>query len=132
MATLPQAIEQIPSAALRLNELGASQALQEAESTSYANAAEDDLETDGRPQPTGSTVDWPGLVARIQKGDNGGMEELYRLFARGIRFYLCRQLGMQELDDKVHDTFLIVGRAIRRGDLRERLRLRVFFEPLVG
>jgi hypothetical protein len=26
--------------------------------------------------------------------------ELYRRFSRGIRFYLCRQLGAQELDDK--------------------------------
>jgi len=36
-------------------------------------------------------------------------KDLYSLFARGIRFYLCRQLGPQELDDKVHDAFLIVG-----------------------
>ena len=27
------------------------------------------------------------------KGEDSGMEDLYRLFARGIRFYLCRQLG---------------------------------------
>src|ERR1700689_5914292 len=82
---------------------------------------------------TGSGAeDWPELVMRIQRGDESGMEDLYHLFARGIRFYLCRQLGVQELDDKVQDTFLIVVQAIRRGDLRERLRLRVFFEPLVG
>jgi RNA polymerase sigma-70 factor (ECF subfamily) len=76
-------------------------------------------------------VDWPDLVARIQKGDDSGMEELYRLFARGIRFYLCRQLGMQELDDKVHDTFLIVVQAIRRGDLREPDRLMGFVRTVV-
>lgn len=134
MATLPRAIEQNASAAVRLNELGASQALQDAESegpASYANAVEDDLETDARSQSTGSTVDWPALVARIQKGDNGGMEELYRLFARGIRFYLCRQLGIQELDDKVHDTFLIVVNAIQRGDLREPERLMGFVRTVV-
>src|ERR1700730_14442443 len=64
-------------------------------------------------------VDWPELVMRIQRGDESGMEDLYHLFARGIRYYLCRQLGHQELDDKVHDTFVIVVQAIQRGDVRE-------------
>ncbi len=59
------------------------------------------------------------------------MEDLYRLFSRGIRFYLCRQLGVQELDDKVHDTFLIVVQAIRRGDLREPDRLMGFVRTVV-
>ena len=71
------------------------------------------------------------LVLRIQRGDESGMEDLYRLFARGIRFYLCRQLGVQELDDKVHDTFLIVVQAIRRGDLREPDRLMGFVRTVV-
>ena len=62
---------------------------------------------------------WVGLVDRVRAGEEAGMEELYRLFSRGIRFFLCRQLGPQELDDKVHDTFLIVVQAIQRGDLRE-------------
>jgi RNA polymerase sigma-70 factor, ECF subfamily len=78
-----------------------------------------------------SAVDWPELVSRIQCGDDSGMEDLYRLFARGIRFYLCRQLGVQELDDKVHDTFLIVVQAIRRGDLREPDRLMGFVRTVV-
>ncbi len=59
------------------------------------------------------------------------MEELYRLFSKGIRFYLCRQLGPQELDDKVHDTFLIVVQAIQRGDLREPERLMGFVRTVV-
>lgn len=78
-----------------------------------------------------NSVDWPELVARIQRGDESGMEDLYKLFARGIRFYLCRQLGVQELDDKVHDTFLIVVQAIRRGDLREPERLMGFVPTIV-
>lgn len=78
-----------------------------------------------------SSVDWPELVKRIQRGEESGMEDLYRLFARGIRFYLCRQLGVQELDDKVHDTFLIVVQAIRRGDLREPERLMGFVRTVV-
>ena len=78
-----------------------------------------------------SPVDWPELVARIRRGDDSGMEDLYRVFARGIRFYLCRQLGPQELDDKIHDTFLIVVQAIRRGDLREPERLMGFVRTVV-
>jgi RNA polymerase sigma-70 factor, ECF subfamily len=76
-------------------------------------------------------VNWPELVQRIQQGDESGMETLYRMFARGIRFYLCRQLGPQELDDKVHDTFLIVVQAIRRGDVREPERLMGFVRTVV-
>jgi RNA polymerase sigma-70 factor (ECF subfamily) len=76
-------------------------------------------------------VDWHELVARIRSGDNSGLEDLYGLFARGIRFYLCRQLGPQELDDKVHDAFLIVVQAIKRGDLREPERLMGFVRTVV-
>jgi RNA polymerase sigma-70 factor (ECF subfamily) len=66
---------------------------------------------------------WARLVEFIQAGDPAGMEELYRVFSQGIRFYLCRQLGVQDLDDKVHDVFLIVTQSIQRGDLREPDRL---------
>jgi len=81
--------------------------------------------------PSGSHVDWTDLVERIRAGQESGMEELYRLFSRGIRYYLCRQLGHQELDDKVHDTFLIVVQAIRRGELREPDRLMGFVRTVV-
>jgi RNA polymerase sigma-70 factor, ECF subfamily len=77
------------------------------------------------------TVDWPLLVQQIKAGKDEGMEQLYKLFSRGIRFYLCRQLGPQELEDKVHDTFLIVVNAIRRGDLREPERLMGFVRTVV-
>jgi RNA polymerase sigma-70 factor, ECF subfamily len=63
--------------------------------------------------------------------EESGMEQLYKLFSRGIRYYLCRQLGPQELEDKVHDTFLIVVNAIRRGDLREPERLMGFVRTVV-
>jgi RNA polymerase sigma-70 factor, ECF subfamily len=74
---------------------------------------------------------WVALVARIQSGETDGMEELYQLFSRGIRFYLCRQLGPQELDDKIHDSFLVVVQAIRRGELREPERLMGFVRTIV-
>ena len=95
--------------------------------------AVNDQEIDSTPSDSQARarVDWPALVQRIQHGDDSAMGELYELFARGIRFYLCRQLGPQELDDKVHDTFLIVVQAIRRGDLREPERLMGFVRTVV-
>lgn len=71
------------------------------------------------------------MVDQIKAGNDSGMEHLYKLFSRGIRYYLCRQLGPQELDDKVHDTFLIVVGAIQRGDLREPERLMGFVRTVV-
>jgi RNA polymerase sigma factor (sigma-70 family) len=77
------------------------------------------------------TSDWSALVKRVQGGDPDGMEALYGVFARGVRYYLCRQLGLQELDDKVHDVFLIVVNAIRRGEVREPERLMGFVRTVV-
>jgi RNA polymerase sigma-70 factor (ECF subfamily) len=82
-------------------------------------------------RPGYSPVEWGILVSQIKAGEESGMEQLYKLFSRGIRYYLCRQLGPQELEDKVHDTFLIVVNAIRRGDLREPERLMGFVRTVV-
>jgi len=91
-----------------------------------------DMEEDPAPQSVEpNPVNWQNLVERIHRGEESGMEELYRLFGRGIRYYLCRQLGHQELDDKVHDTFVIVVQAIRRGELREPDRLMGFVRTVV-
>jgi RNA polymerase sigma-70 factor (ECF subfamily) len=82
-------------------------------------------------RPGYSSIEWGILVAQIKAGEEAGMEQLYKLFSRGIRYYLCRQLGPQELEDRVHDTFLIVVNAVRRGDLREPERLMGFVRTVV-
>ncbi len=74
---------------------------------------------------------WPEVVHRIRGGDPAGMEQLYRAFTKGIRFFLCRQLGPQDLDDRVHDVFLMVTQSIRRGDLREPARLMGYVRTVV-
>src|SRR5262249_39679921 len=74
---------------------------------------------------------WADLVERIQADDPAALEELYRVFTTGIRFYLCRQLGPQDLDDKVHDAFLTITHSIRRGDLREPERLMGYVRTIV-
>lgn len=84
------------------------------------------------PYPADSTYEsLSALVGRIRTGQADSLEELYVLFSKGIRFYLCRQLGPQELDDKVHDTFVVVVQAIRRGELREPERLMGFVRTIV-
>jgi len=79
------------------------------------------------PAPShGSPVEpaaWAALVDRIRADDPSGMEELYGIFSQGIRFYLCRQLGTQDVDDRVHDAFVVITQSIKRGDLREPERL---------
>jgi RNA polymerase sigma factor (sigma-70 family) len=75
--------------------------------------------------------DWARLVGQIRHGDSDAMEQLYRVFSKGIRFLLCRQLGPIELDDKIHDIFLVVFQAICRGELREPERLMGFVRTVV-
>src|SRR5271169_4250777 len=94
-----------------------------------SEVAAEDLADDSAESATYAA--WGILVERIRTGATDGMEELYQLFSKGIRFYLCRQLGPQELDDKVHDTFVVVVQAIRRGELREPQRLMGFVRTVV-
>jgi RNA polymerase sigma-70 factor, ECF subfamily len=72
------------------------------------------------------TEDWGALVAQIRAGDEAGSEKLYRIFSRGLRFYLIRQLEAQDCEDKEHEIFAIVLRAVRKGNLREPERLMGF------
>lgn len=75
--------------------------------------------------------DFEQLVSRIQAGEDAAMEDLYKLLNGGIRYLVCRQLGPQDIDDKINDIFLIVVEAIRRGDLREPARLMGFVRTVV-
>jgi RNA polymerase sigma-70 factor, ECF subfamily len=74
---------------------------------------------------------WADVVERIRQGDPSGMEDLYQVFSKGVRFFLYRQLGPRDLDDKVHDVFVIVAQAIRRGDLRDPERLMGYVRTVV-
>lgn len=96
-----------------------------------ATESQDPEQSENEPKPGPAVINWNALVEQVRCGDDAGMEQLYKLFSRGIRYYLCRQLGPQELEDKVHDTFLIVVNAIKRGDLREPDRLMGFVRTVV-
>ncbi len=82
--------------------------------------------SDGPPVP-----DWQALVNGVRNGDSGAMTELYGIFAKGIRYFLLRNLGPEELDDRVHDCFVIVTQAIQNGDLREPERLMGYVRTVV-
>jgi len=75
--------------------------------------------------------DWAALVNGVREGDSACMAELYGIFAKGIRYFLLRNLGPEDLDDKVHDCFVIVTQAIRNGDLREPERLMGYVRTVV-
>jgi RNA polymerase sigma-70 factor (ECF subfamily) len=59
------------------------------------------------------------LIENIQRGEEAGMDELYRMFSKGVRWMIQRRLGAEERDDLMHDAFTIVVQAIQRGDLRD-------------
>ncbi|MBY0373614.1 MAG: sigma-70 family RNA polymerase sigma factor [Bryobacteraceae bacterium] len=74
---------------------------------------------------------WPRLVSQIQAGNPDAMEELYQILSGGIRIYIQRQLGADEIEDHVHDTFLVLVAAIRQGEIREPERLMGFVRTVV-
>jgi RNA polymerase sigma-70 factor (ECF subfamily) len=89
---------------------------------------------DAQPDPDiagEAAAEWTELVESIRAGDQDAMSRLYTTFGRGVRYYLSRQLGAQEIEDKVHDTFLVVLGAIQRGELREPERLMGFVRTVV-
>ena len=74
---------------------------------------------------------WSLTVHRICQGDREAVEQLYLYFGRGIRLFLLRQVGPQELEDRVHDAFLLVVGAIRRGEIRNPSRLPGFIRTVL-
>ena len=88
-------------------------------------------EPEAEQPPSAAQAEWTELVESIRAGDQDAMARLYETFGRGVRYYLSRQLGAQDIDDKVHDTFLVVLGAIQRGELREPERLMGFVRTVV-
>jgi len=100
-------------------------------SVTQATSGEQDLQPKQN-EPDGLNVpDWATLVKGVREGDSGAMAELYGIFAKGIRYFLLRNLGPDDLDDKVHDCFVIVTQAIQNGDLREPERLMGYVRTVV-
>ncbi len=88
-------------------------------------------ESDVVSRPDAAEPGYTDLVRGVQEGDPARIQELYDLCSKGIRFQLYRQLGVQDLDDRVHDVFLIILQSIQRGDLREPERLMGYVRTVV-
>lgn len=101
------------------------------------NTFKQSIEEQNSPQPDESAgqpfdmPDWANTVERIRAGDPLAMTELYAVFTRGIRYLLLRSLGVEEIDDRVHDCFVIVAEAIRSGELRDPARLMGYVRTVV-
>jgi RNA polymerase sigma-70 factor, ECF subfamily len=89
------------------------------------------VQTEPQPPAMGGENSTPGIVApsravelveKIQQKQAAGFEELYGL-VKNFTFFLMRQLGSEELQDKVHDVFVTVAQAIQSGKLRDPERL---------
>ncbi len=72
------------------------------------------------------------LVRRIHDCDPDGETELYNVINNGLRYLLIRQIGsVDDVDDRVHELFLIVVRAIREERLRDASRLMGFIRAVM-
>ena len=74
------------------------------------------------PSIAGSPSKFACLVEKVRRGHPSGLEELYGL-AKNFNYFLMRQLGDDDLLDKVHDIFITVAQAIHAGKLRDPERL---------
>jgi RNA polymerase sigma-70 factor, ECF subfamily len=81
--------------------------------------------------PERPQVDWKAVVDQILRGDPAGEEALYQNLSSGARLFLQRRLGTPDVEDKVHDLFLTIVEAIRRGEIREPERLMGFVRTVL-
>lgn len=58
------------------------------------------------------------------------MTALYAKFSTGLRYFLIRTTGRQDVEDRLHDVFLVVIKAIQGGSLREPDRLAGFIRTV--
>lgn len=80
----------------------------------------------------GSTLeDIPDLVSRIETGDSQAEDELVRHYVPTVRLILLRRTRNPQLaNDLCQDTFVIVLRRLRAGELREPLALSAFIHKI--
>lgn len=84
----------------------------------------------GRPVSSrNNAVTTEDVVELIRNGHPAGLEELYAM-ARNFTFFIMRQLGTDDLQDKVHDIFVTAATAISGGKLRDSERLTPFLTTL--
>ena len=71
------------------------------------------------------------LVRGVEVGDEAAIAELYALIQRGCKWYLVRNLGTEDAEDRLHDAFLDLVRAIQAGAVRDSSCLLGFARTIV-
>jgi RNA polymerase sigma factor (sigma-70 family) len=70
-----------------------------------------------------SDEEWDQLVRAIRVGDEGALEELYRICRMFPACLIRRSLPPQEVEDAIHTVYLTSMEQIARGDLKQSSRL---------
>jgi DNA-directed RNA polymerase specialized sigma24 family protein len=70
----------------------------------------------------GPSIDWSALLGRIRSAEPGAVEELDRLFARGVRLYLGRFLKPDQVEEGTRMVLAAVLDSVRRGEPRDAAR----------
>jgi RNA polymerase sigma-70 factor, ECF subfamily len=81
-------------------------------------------------EPHAVDSNWTDLVSRIQAKDAAAIAELYAKFSRGLRYFLIRQIGARDVDDRMHDIIIVTVKAIQNGSLRDAERLPGFIRTV--
>jgi RNA polymerase sigma-70 factor (ECF subfamily) len=71
------------------------------------------------------------MVEGIQAGRAESMEELYRILLGHPRYFLIATIPVQDVEDRIHETFQLVVSAIQRGQLRDPERLMGFVRTVL-
>ena len=82
-------------------------------------------------QGTSVDSDYVDIVRGVEAGEQAAISRLYSMIQRGSRWYLTKQLGPDDAEDRLHDTFLALLRAIQAGELRDARCLPAFVRIIV-
>jgi RNA polymerase sigma-70 factor (ECF subfamily) len=70
-----------------------------------------------------TVVEWARLVQNIRTGDEAALEELYRICRTFPAHLLTKSLPPCDVEDAIHNLYLVGLGQIRRGDLKEPSKL---------
>src|ERR1700736_1423202 len=70
------------------------------------------------------------IVTQVVNGNSAGFEHLYALINR-FRHYWAKHLGTRDVDDCVHQIFVVVAEAIRKESVRSPERLVEFVSGVI-
>jgi RNA polymerase sigma factor (sigma-70 family) len=77
------------------------------------------LPSEASSEATSIGPDYVDIVRGVEAGEEAAISRLYAILQRSCRWYLTSQLGPDDAEDRLHDTFLALLRAIQAGELRD-------------